>query len=491
MENDRKLRNRNTTTTYKETATYNKTFIKPTKTNSEKSATTSRFSTSKPEKNTNSTTNSTQSKPTAVRRTSIPCVNGSSINRATVSKPSTSNNNSSKTTLKNSASKVVRLSTGEEIISSNQTNQLPPSTTEGSLSLKSDNYNLRLSVSELNTKVLNLTKENQELKASLTLKQVNLNSSAEKFPNLEEAFVDLKSEFTEFKHQVDQLKSQNTLLQQAIEQLQADNERLQCVAALQLPDITITENTGSDIIDLRQTVIAENTELKSDLLGLRSEISQLKDQLRLYKESYLIPENGVSPEQQELNSNIIIRGVDLEEKVSKSELLETFNLIRSHLGVSEISEFEAVDISILQSNNHPVTSKRKTTKAKTIQVKFQSALHKRHFLQIRRTKKTILPSDIGINQKSKKPILIVEQLTKHNQELLYNARSLRTSSNFKFVWSNDGQILARLQQGSKVIRIKDTNHINQLKLQSAHTQYPNGCIHTNAIIQSNTSDPQV
>lgn len=82
---------------------------------------------------------------------------------------------------------------------------------------------------------------------------------------------------------------------------------------------------------------------------------------------------------------------------------------------------------------------------------------------MRRIKKEIYPSDIGINQQHTRPVLISEQLTRANQELLYQARSIRGSNGFKFVWSHNGQILARRKEGDRVIRIIDLIHLNQLK----------------------------
>lgn len=226
---------------------------------------------------------------------------------------------------------------------------------------------------------------------------------------------------------------------------------------------------------------AENTELKAELLLLKSEVSSLRDQLHSAKSHEALPDTGISTEQEIINSNIIIRGIDLDQQASQDNLLGKFDAIRSHLGISEISDFEAVDIDIVRPKSS--TDKDTALRHKTIRVKFRSVDHKRRFLQIRRSKKSIFASEIGIQQSSKKPILIVEQLTKQNQELLYKARSLRTSADFKFVWSNNGQILVRHRQGSKVIRIKDTNHIDQLCSQFSVSHLKDGNVHSDIAVE--------
>lgn len=282
----------------------------------------------------------------------------------------------------------------------------------------------------------------------------------------------------------DSLTSEIKTLCQISTKLKEDLDSVQSV----LVQIVDLESRVEESTQCNKRLIAENTDFKAEISHLKSEISNLKEKFPRFEEAQEQTEKGISFEQQQINSNIIIRGVDLEENTGNDHLLETFNQIRTHLGVSEINDFEAVEIGIIKSKSN--SDKDKITLPKTIQVKFRSVDHKRRFLQIRRAKKSVLPSEVGLNQKSKKTILIVEQLTKQNQELLYNARSLRTSSNFKFVWSNNGQILARLRQGSKVIRIENINHVNQLKAQFSPTKATDGSNHSTYDIKSNSGNTQ-
>lgn len=71
--------------------------------------------------------------------------------------------------------------------------------------------------------------------------------------------------------------------------------------------------------------------------------------------------------------------------------------------------------------------------------------------------------DIGIKGGASRPILVTEELTRSNQELLFQARSLRLQGNYNFVWSCDGQILVRFQKNTKVVRITNSAHVNQLR----------------------------
>lgn len=279
------------------------------------------------------------------------------------------------------------------------------------------------------------------------------------------------------------LTSEIEKLQETSTKLKDEFERVQFV----LLDLIGLDSKLEDSHRTNSRLAAENSELKSELSHLKSEVLNLRNQFGRLPDAHL--GTGVSAEQESINANVIIRGIDFEQQPSHDALLEKFDQIRSHLGISTVSDFEPADIGLV----HPktTTDKEFSTLHKTIRVKFHSVDHKRRFLQIRRTKKSIYPSEVGIKQNSRKPILIVEQLTKQNQQLLYKARSLRTSSDFKFVWSNNGQILARHRQGSKVIRIQDLNHIDQLRSQFSTIHTNDGDVRTDLAIEPNSSSTQL
>lgn len=295
----------------------------------------------------------------------------------------------------------------------------------------------------------------------------------------------------------DQLKSTNRELQLTVDLLKADIEGLQFVSV----QLLASEDKVRELEIHCNRLSAENKELKGAITNLdvavqhnesqklEKEVSELKSELNSYKTSQLLAEKGISIEQQEINANIVIRGVHVDVKGTdcQSEIIEVYDKIRAHLGILEISDLNAVSATILQPKR-VIAKKSDSSTANTIQVKLPSVSAKRKFLQIRRAKRDILPSHIGVTQTSNKPIIITEQLTRDNQELLFKARSLRTSNKFKFVWSNNGQILARQSSGSRVIRIRDFDHINSLTSLN-HLQQPhNGRLCTDTAFRTSTGD---
>lgn len=289
-----------------------------------------------------------------------------------------------------------------------------------------------------------------------------INPLAERFSKLEAKIVEIDRWYTQLKVDYDNLKE--------------DNESLQCALALLSGLESKVDEAEENYNHLRsENEVLHSTllELKSEVTGLNKEIQRLneaeaqlnlnlkncEDKISKLTSSHNSTITGISSEQHQLNTNIIIRGIDLGEDPTEADILAVYNGIRSHLGILEIVELDPVRAIRLPS----VRGKAKIPSNRPLQVQLTSIAAKRQFLQVRRVKKEIFTSDIGVQQQLKKPILITEQLTHSNQELLYQARSLRSGNNYKFIWSNNGQILARYRQESKVIRITDTIHVNKLR----------------------------
>lgn len=247
-------------------------------------------------------------------------------------------------------------------------------------------------------------------------------------------------------------------------QLKSDNESLQFVTA----ELCQLEVRYAETTEVCNELRAENEDLRKSVFNLKAELQQLKEVTILRSEAKQFPIQTstssdtthvlVSEEQQEINNNIVIRGFEFPETGEKQPL-EAYESIRTLLGIQQNENFNPLSASVLT----PGTANH--TAAKTIQVRLRTIAAKRQFLQIRRTRKDITQADLGLGQNQNKAILITEQLTRNNQELLYAARSLRHTHKYKFVWSNNGQILVRPQQNAKVIRITDIGQVNDLRAQ--------------------------
>lgn len=244
-----------------------------------------------------------------------------------------------------------------------------------------------------------------------------------------------------------------------------------------LPNLTIEQRLSS--IELKNSqlearindLVKDNTSLSNIVFELH-EVIQAQNQ-EIINLTTLVTNNKLSENsnltnfhdtQENLNSNIVIRGLDISE-TDKESLDKVFENLRTHIGVQADSDLDPVQINIL-----PATNNSKYIHKRPIIVKLKSIAAKRKFLQIKRAFKHISSQDIEHQQEHNRLLKISEHLTKKNQVLFHKACALREARNpankYKFVWTNNGQILARKKHKSKVIRIHNLEHINILKNES-------------------------
>lgn len=169
--------------------------------------------------------------------------------------------------------------------------------------------------------------------------------------NQESRFASIETTFT-------QLRSENTELQLTIQRLKSDIESLQFVTVqLCTLDVKLKESE-----DCCSCLIVQNKDLKSNVSGLRKEVSDLRSDVKLlnsHKETReLASANGISLEQQVINSNVVVRGIEVSEDSNQSELLDIYKKISTHLGVSDTNELAAVSAKVLSTKRSNTDSKK-------------------------------------------------------------------------------------------------------------------------------------
>lgn len=213
-------------------------------------------------------------------------------------------------------------------------------------------------------------------------------------------------------------------------------------------------NTLCATVESLNLTVAEQREV---IKTLESTVAEQQEVTKSYETLAEASANGVSVEQENISSNIVIRGLDVDENTPEDTLIEVFERICTHIGI-EKTDFAPTAAEIL-----PASSSSKFKANRPFIVKLASRTVKQKFLQARRTKFDIRPSEIKHKQTSNKPLIISEHLTKENQKLFSQARSLRGRDKFKFVWTSHGQILARRKKKSSVIRIRDESDVERLE----------------------------
>lgn len=236
--------------------------------------------------------------------------------------------------------------------------------------------------------------------------------------------------------------------------------------------LTLIEERNLELENKLTSLLHDNKSLSSIIFDLHT-IIQDQDHRITELESKSVP-YGVLPKtvtnnfefntdiQSDLNCNIIIRGLDISSDSEQFELDNLYQGVRQYIGLDSDKELDPVKISIL-----PASESSRYNNRRPVIVELRSVNAKKKLLQSKRIFKSISSQDIGFKQEHNRNLKISEQLTKKNQELFYQACGLRdlkgSSEKFKFVWTSNGQILARKREKSKVIRIKNIDQINLLK----------------------------
>lgn len=216
-------------------------------------------------------------------------------------------------------------------------------------------------------------------------------------------------------------------------------------------------NRVSTLEELTSTLVDRIDTLSETVKSLSLTVAEQRIVIETFETRAEASLNGVSVEQEKINNNVVIRGLEIEEDTTESLLIEKFEKICAHIGVSTETELKPLSAHILPSSSN------RTRAYRPFIVSLKSREEKQRFLQARRTTRDIRPSQIQHTQTQDRPLIITEHLTKENQKLFFEARSLRGRDKFKFVWTNNGQILARRKKRSSVIRIEDISDVERIK----------------------------
>lgn len=135
--------------------------------------------------------------------------------------------------------------------------------------------------------------------------------------------------------------------------------------------------------------------------------------------------------QRQIKKNLIIRGIPYKKDENLNEIFARLSKL--------------LQVNITNSN---FQIKRFTYKTNYILVKLDDYNVKKMLLNNRKST-NILTSQMGFKERNF--IMLFNQLTKHNLEILAEAKKLKYTCNFKFVWYQNNKILTRQAEESPII----------------------------------------
>lgn len=247
-------------------------------------------------------------------------------------------------------------------------------------------------------------------------------------------------------------------------------------------DLILTEvqSMKKDIKHLTQTQEKQFADFNRMFADIKKENSKIKNTvIELVKENKAL-NNTISElsidvnslKQQNLRNNLIIAGVPYKKGENLKEIFVN------------ISKVLKVDITEKSFQIRRFTSKAESNFS-NILVELDEYTVKKTLLKNRKTK-NILASELGLT--GEKSVVFFNQLTHDNLEILAEAKKLKTECNFKFVWFQNNQILARQTEKAKIFTLKTKSDIAKLILDKSQTK--EAFFDSSEIIDLETSVPK-
>ncbi|KAI5642523.1 hypothetical protein NE865_05550 [Phthorimaea operculella] len=209
-----------------------------------------------------------------------------------------------------------------------------------------------------------------------------------------------------------------------------------------MSDLTDTIRAQNDRIskleikmDSLEAKVNERQTCTCDVTLLETTIAQLQEEIQ-------------ERDQETLANDVEITGIPEEGNENTTHLLLA---IGKKLGMNlEASEF--VKASRVGPTRQP-SEEGKPSRPRPIAVRFVHRERRDALLQAARTRRKISTEGLGLSGSSR-PFYINERLTKHNRQLFHKSREVGLRLNWKFVWTRDGKVYARQEQGKARHRLR-------------------------------------
>lgn len=218
-----------------------------------------------------------------------------------------------------------------------------------------------------------------------------------------------------------------------------------------LEELTIENKKVNHALDNMKKIVEDYKRITDSLIddneSLRNENETLKR--RMNNIEYKLDNTT----QHKLNCNIIINGIPEVE----NEKLETY--------ITKIATEMKINLSEtdIKSAVRTPTHSKSSGLPSTIIVEFHDKNIRDEILQ--KKKDATLNTNVICNTKVTEPssIYLSEQLTKRNQYIMKLARNLKRDNIIKYVWSKEGEIFIRRDNGDNAVKITNTLQLNQIK----------------------------
>lgn len=222
---------------------------------------------------------------------------------------------------------------------------------------------------------------------------------------------------------------------------------------------TTLDDVLTAINEIRQTQITNEREFNKAYEALNAQMSEntaaIKDQTASNEDFKKMMENVIAE-----NNHLKQKIKNLEEKIETMEQYSRSNCVEIH-GLPQQPNENVLDVvkqvgralDMDVSDNmvdacHRLGKRLGGGGPSGIIVKFVRRIDKEEFIRRRRVKRTL--STRHLNMADDRPIFVNESLTPSRRRLLFQARTLQKEKAYKFLWTRNGKIFLRKEEGSHV-----------------------------------------
>ncbi|XP_077865439.1 uncharacterized protein LOC144352006 [Saccoglossus kowalevskii] len=207
------------------------------------------------------------------------------------------------------------------------------------------------------------------------------------------------------------------------------------------------------LCEVQKSVNSFFEEFKKEMNALRNENKSLREQLITTERKLNGAQNEIeSLQQYTRRNNLIIQGIpEKEDEITDDIVVQVAEAVGVH-----VSEHD-IDISHrLPRNREQATS--------NIIVRFTRRTVRNQLYKAKKNMHSKTTSDLGIAglRDTNNKIYINEQLTEKGKKLFHEANIKRKAAKWKYLWTDNGKILARKESGSLAVKISSLQDVQRI-----------------------------
>lgn len=199
-----------------------------------------------------------------------------------------------------------------------------------------------------------------------------------------------------------------------------------------------------DLVKRNQDMKDENITLKKRLASLEDKNSSLEHKINN------LEKNFDELQQAKIKNNIVLAGLPHNLEKLEDQVLNIAKIIKSEISKEDISQVTLLPNKSNQPRNSLYLLEFKSQKAKT------------EFMGKKKQYKNLFTAELGLATSENKEIFFRHHLTPFQSHLYRQAKEIKISKNFQYLWVKNSQIFICEKESSKHYKISSQSDIDYI-----------------------------